>query len=38
MMTRIGGEREAFLVTAAFMILVAGGPVAAVDSPAGEAV
>jgi hypothetical protein len=36
MMTRIGGERAAFVFTAAFVILVAGGPVAAVDSPAGK--
>jgi hypothetical protein len=35
MMTRSGGERAAFVVTAAFVILVAGGPVAAVESPAG---
>jgi hypothetical protein len=36
MMRWIGGERAAFIVTAAFVILVAGGPVAAVDSPAGK--
>ena len=36
MMTRIGGERAAFVFTAAFVILVAGGPVVAVDSPAGR--
>jgi hypothetical protein len=36
MMTRIGGERAAFVFTAAFVILVAGPPVAAVDSPVGK--
>ena len=36
MRTRIGGERAAFVFTAAFVILVARPPVAAVDSPVGK--
>jgi hypothetical protein len=36
MMKRIAGERAALLFTAALVILVAGGPVAAADSPADK--